>query len=110
MCKGSSNTLWLWTGQEYHDDGILLLFFEFPTGVIVTPPRHTKLILRPVLLCVPMCSNQCRSYEETHPLVSDMESSVLALAELTREEADKGVPLFMAARTCNFILLTKLSI
>ena len=39
-----------------------------------------------------------------------MESSVLALAELTREEADKGVPLFKAARTCKFILLTKLSI
>ena len=36
----------------------------------------------------------------THPLVSDMESSVLALAELTREEADSGVPLVIRPRSC----------
>ena len=34
----------------------------------------------------------------THPLVSDMESSVLALAELTREEADSGVPALIRLR------------
>ena len=39
------------------------------------------------------------SYKKTHPLVSDIESSVLALAELTRDEADNGVPLFIAVRT-----------
>ena len=35
-----------------YPDGILRFFFAWPTGVIVTPPRHTKLILRPDLLCV----------------------------------------------------------
>ena len=35
----------------------------------------------------------------THPLVSDMESSVLALAELTSEEADSGVPLVIRPRS-----------
>ena len=76
--------------------GILRLFFALcPTGVIVTPPRHTKLILRPGLLCVQFTHPAIK----THPLVSDIESSVLALAGLTREEADSGVPLFIAVRT-----------
>lgn len=78
-----------------YPDGILRLFFAFPTGVIVTPPRQTKLILRPGLLCVQFTHPAIK----THPLVSDIESSVLALAELTREEADSGVPLFIAVRT-----------
>ena len=78
-----------------YPDGILRFFFACPTGVIVTPPRHTKLILRPDLLCVQFP----HPTKNTHPLVSDMESSVLALAELTRDEADSGVPLFIAVRT-----------
>lgn len=36
------------------------------------------------------------------PLVSDMESSVLALAELTREEADSGVPALIRLRNLFF--------
>ena len=79
-----------------YPNGILRLFFAWPTGVIVTPPRQTKLILLPGLLCVQFT----RPTKKTHPLVSDIESSaLLALAELTRDEADSGVPLFIAVRT-----------
>ena len=94
MCKRLNTHNVDGDGTRY-PDGILRFFFEFPTGVIVTPPRHTKLILRPGLLCVQFTHPAIK----THPLVSDIESSVLALAELTREEADSGVPLFIAVRT-----------
>ena len=94
MCKrpGTHNVN---VDRTRYPDGILRLLFACPTGVIVTPPRHTKLILLPGLLCVQFT----HPTKKLTPLVSDIESSVLALAELTRDDADNGVPLFIAART-----------
>ena len=95
MCKSPKTRHNVNVDRTRYPDGIL--FFARPTGVIVTPPRQTKLILLPGLLCVQFTPILPK---KTHPLVSDMESSaLLALAELTREDADSGVPLFIAVRT-----------